>query len=541
MPRRQRHTPTRARRPRPRQDSGNRVLLTKLGLLRQGQYFRVFGVGATKAAVVFALLSLSLSATYASAPATFSNSDINNILALGGAMNGAILLTVLICVRRAWLVNALLSITSMLGLASAYAIHTDLYLAQPSLMWTLLAAAGFTLFVVFGVIDRSPRVGLMVLGSISLATSLFAANQFRTGAKAVVVSGDTSNIRDLVFHRRPNLYFVSFDGIAPRVLLQKYMGLETTQFHDLFETRFRPFKNFFSDAFSTRYSLGTLLALDMRTFWSMWLAVRAETGQTEWDPLLFSGQSPSPLFRLLKNNGYEVATAYEDEFFGKSKGAFVDYYFTGGRRVVCGLLDGRIRAVSFFGHCLWQGSDVHEARRRVIDRIGEASFRNGPQFAMAHLYTPGHVARSFRYNDNSQLEQFRDAYQRGSAEAARLLSRLLAHLDENDPQAILLVYSDHGPFLSNGMAFADAPNFVVQDHHGILGGVWPPTVCESEFDATYARQGFLTLLDAVHAVLRCLSGGQSVLRVATGTRVIGNWHGVVPGGNTIPFKRFLYE
>ena len=490
--------------------------------------------------VVFALLLLAFSVTYAQSRTSFSHFDASAILVLGGAVNGALLLAVVACLRRAWMVNSLLALVAVIGVASAHALHTDLFIDHPVLVWTLLAAAGFALFVGFSAIDRSPRVwlALPVLGSI--AASTFAGRELLR-SDIVSVVGDTSNIRGVAFRHRPNLYFVSFDALAPRVLLRKYMGLETTPFHDLFESRFRRFENFFVDAVYTRYSLGTLLALDERVYGSMWHKMRAKTNNAAWDPLLFSGQSPSPLFRLLKDNGYETATAYEDEFFGKQKGAFLDHYFTGGNRVVCGLLDERVRAFSFWGHCLSPDASGPEIRRRVVDYLGETPFRDGPQFAMAHLYTPGHVERSFRYSDKDQLERFRALYQHNAAEATDLLSRLLGHLDENDPQAILLVYGDHGPFLSNGMAFTAAPEFVVQDHYGALGGVHPPTACQDEFDAAYARQPYLTLLDAAHAVLRCLAGGQSALRVSPASRTVGEWHGVVPGGRFVPYERFLYE
>lgn len=475
----------------------------------------------------------------------FSESDLVGILALGGATNVAVLLAVLFCVRRMWVVNALFSIVAVFGVANAHAMHTDLFLDQPMVVVGLLAGAGLALFVAFGAIDTLGSRWLALPVLMSIAACSWGGYQIWGRSDVVVAFGDTSNIRDVVFQHRPNLYFVSFDALAPRVLLRKYMGLETTPFHELFETRFRRFENFFVDAVSTRYSLGTLLALDERHYATMWREVRAKTDNRAWDPMLFSGQSPSPLFRLLKNNGYETATAYEDEFFGKRKGAFVDHYYTGGRHVVCGLLDEHIRAVSFWGHCLATSGDPsnqgHEVRQRVIDSIGEAAFRDGPQFAMAHLYTPGHADRSFRYSDNDQLERFRATYLSRLGEASALLSRLLAHLDANDPDAILLVYGDHGAYLSNGVAFADAPEFVVQDHYGVLGGVHPPTACQDEFDATYARQAYMTLLDATLAVLRCLSGGQSALRVSLGSRVIGDWHGVVPGGNFRPYSEFLYE
>ena len=502
--------------------------------------FRIL-FGGVKAIIVFALLLFSFSDTYATSRTSFSNSDVSAILILGGAVNGALLLAVLICARRTLVVNTSLAIAAVIGVASTHAIHTSFFIDHPMMMLLTLAAAGFALFVAFSVIDRLPRVWLALPVLVSIAASVFVGYELWWSDTVSVVEDTEKNIRNVEFHYRPNLYFVSFDAIAPRVLLRKYMGLETTSFHDLFESRFRRFPNFFANAIYTRHSLGTLLSLDTRNYILMGKKVEAKTGNLSFDPMLFSGQSQSSLFRILKNNGYEIATAYEDEFFGKRKGAFVDHYFTGGNRVVCNLLDKRIRAFSFWGYCLSPNTTTaREVRRRVVNYLGEAAFRDSSQFALAHFYTPGHTDRSFRYSDKGSLDTFRTTYRNNASEAADLLSLLLEHLDKNDPQAILLVYGDHGPFLSKGVAFADEPEFVVQDHYGILGGIHPPTACRKEIDAAYARQGYMTLLDAAHAVLRCLARGKSALRFNRG-HMLGQWHDVVPGGSSIPYERFLYE
>ena len=123
-----------------------------------------------------------------------------------------------------------------------------------------------------------------------------------------------------------------------------------------------------------------------------------------------------------------------------------------------------------------------------------------------------------------------------------LLNRLLHHLDERDPEAMLLVYGDHGPFLSRNVPFADAPEFVVQDHYGALGGIHPQNACAEWFDRAQERLGYLTLLDAVHTVIRCLSGGESALRVTPREHsVVGAWQGLVPDGHLKLYSEFLYE
>ena len=75
--------------------------------------------------------------------------------------------------------------------------------------------------------------------------------------------------------------------------------------------------------------------------------------------------------------------------------------------------------------------------------------------------------------------------------------RFLEHLKHNDPDAILYVYGDHGPGLSQGVSFEDAPTFVVQDKLGVLGGVYPPDACATYFDETLSK-GYMTALDGVH-------------------------------------------
>ena len=72
----------------------------------------------------------------------FSESDLVGILALGGATNVAVLLAVLFCVRRTWVVNAPFSIVAVFGVANAHAMHTDLFLDQPMVVVGLLAGAG---------------------------------------------------------------------------------------------------------------------------------------------------------------------------------------------------------------------------------------------------------------------------------------------------------------------------------------------------------------------------------------------------------------
>ena len=535
------------------------------------------------------------------------------------------------------------------SVATAYIIHTDLYFTgNRALLILLCAMFCVALFVAFRVIDEQRWGGVALSAAALLGLRLIAGGH---SASVLPVSGDVTNIRQVSFLERPNLYFVSFEAMAPRSLLDKYLDLETTKFHDLFEAKFRRFPNFFANAVPTINSLNLLLALDVDVYTSMRRAL-SERGDNP-DPHLFSGQNPSPLLGILHKNGYETTSIYKNSYFGKRKGPYIDNYFTFGNYAdndaVCTLLDPSIRDIAFWGFCSsardaffvrgdypmvgvpvfvslapeikadyisrepWQwerstdteswanasGSDrpgpTYEYTPTAVDigyrlraftyyvdgggnrlkaitepakpvayhargptlglltqrlkAITEPSkpvapglfvkqvTNDRPQFVMAHLDTPGHVDRSFRYDNVEQVEKFRAQYLWASEEAARSLELIIRSLEENDPDGILLVYGDHGPFLSQGLKFEDNPEFVVQDNYGVLGGVYPPGTCAAWFNEGSA-QGYMTILDAVHTILRCLSGGESAIEPRKNTR---RGYGPIPWDANLAYKDFLYE
>ena len=49
----------------------------------------------------------------------------------------------------------------------------------------------------------------------------------------------------------------------------------------------------------------------------------------------------------------------------------------------------------------------------------------------------------------------------------------------------------------------------------------------------------MTALDGVHAILRCLSGGQSVLKAPREPTILAR--NVIPDGITRSYEEFLYE
>ena len=405
----------------------------------------------------------------------------------------------------------MLTLGTLASVGTAHVVHTELYLGGNWVILVLLSiAAGAALFVAFRIIDEQ-RWGGIVLSAVALIGLMIVVDNYKV-ARAGPVSGDVTNIREISFQETPNLYFVSFDAMVPRALLDKHLQLETTDFHDLFEERFRRFPNLFVDAIATKHSLYTILSLDSSVYASQRDALEARGNDP--DPFLFSGQNPSPLFKILRNNGYEITTIYTDTYFGNQKGPYVDNYVMVSAYTVCGLLDPKIRALSFWGYCLLLEDNDRswpEAVRLTAQSILNVDGNNRPQFAMAHLYLPAHVKGSYQHDDASEFSAYQAKYLEESNLAAGILDAIVHHLEENDPGAILLAYGDHGTMASIGVKFEDNPTFTVQANYAVLGGVYPREACAAWFDEAETAQNYMTVLDAVHALLRCLSGGERAL------------------------------
>ena len=555
--------------------------------------------GAFKLTFGALVIAAALGSTYYFSRNSFSSVELGTVLALGMAVSGALLLGAqLLALRSRVAANVAMAVVTLTCVFTAYLVHTELYFpANRIALLGICTAALFGLFVAFRIIDEHRWGGLALSASVLVAVSsplwpeiisgittpggLLAPNDFRfwivligicaTGlivlfaisrlvdeshwgvlsllavvsigiAVAVWTGLDVNRrfgnqdwelhprIRAIRFQETPNVYFVGFDSIVPERIMQKYISVETTEFHMLFDREARRFRNLFANSVSTKNSINTLMALDQDIF----LAGRR--------PSYFAGHDLSPLIWIMRENGYETTSIYDDTYFGHVKGPYIDNYVINRKRGgMCTLLDEDIRRWAFWGYCgimeaYWRlGVSAH--RGDFLVRELTSLDTNRPQFAIAHLYLPGHTPKIFSYDNRDDREEFPGQYQDRSNRAAKYLEQIFDHIKNNDPTAILFVFGDHGMWLSRGAEIEDDPIFFLQDRFGILGGVYPPDRCAEYFDEAESK-GYMTILDAVHAILSCLSGGQSALVGTRHDRFSGSG---VPREHDYRYEEFLYE
>ena len=85
---------------------------------------------------------------------------------------------------------------------------------------------------------------------------------------------------------------------------------------------------------------------------------------------------------------------------------------------------------------------------------------------------------------------------------------MISFLKKKDPSAILFVLGDHGLWLSRQIKYEDDKEFFLQDRYAAYGGFFPSDKCGTSFAKPYS-QNYITAIQGMHMIIRCLSGGEN--------------------------------
>jgi len=496
---------------------------------------------ASKLVLAVCVIGLAFVQTYGTSTVAFTAVEIREILLLGALISTVPMAAALVLLRSR-LCNAVLAFVVVLSVASVNLIHTDLNVSGSRILVAFAAVLiGSGLFAAFEFVDSSRwlRGGVPVAAPAALALAIVLHLQPSEGDRDYAIP-----VNLISFESMPNLYFVSLDGLAPQVLQQEYLDIDSTHLMDLLNAEFRRLPNLFSESPWSRLSLNSVVSLHPEIYWT---AHESLPGPGFVDPGFIVGTSPSPLFDILGANGYETTFLFHNRYFGDLKGPYLDNLVTNQSRAICSLLDPSIRRIAFWGYCNLPFTDHAELEDRQGDwttdeiaRIVRSSSEAEPAFVLAYFKYPGHTQRTFDYYEVDLRDAYRDRWIDRSNQAARFLAQVIDTLKEEDPDAILFVFGDHGIRLSVNVAFEDDPEFVIKDHYGAYGGIYPPDVCASYFDDAL-QYDYLTVSDAVHTLLRCLSGGDEPLDDASRRDLRYNRGRLPRDGVERSFADFVYE
>ncbi len=540
-----------------------------------------------KIAFALTVQLLALTATYTTSFAFFRPADITGILTAALAVNAVLLLPALFL--PSWphmrqLADLYLVLVMLLGIFSAYIIHTSEFAEENyALIGGTMLLVAFTLFIALRIIEELHYGGMVLnaaaltgiaavvtttamtrrdflqsgiatvatttamtphgfLQSLGRMLGVFGARSDRSEAPALTTERAPQlfdNIRDLRFTEKPNIYFLSFDGLAPRSLLQHYVGLNDTELHTLVDRKFRRLPNFFSNCMLTHESFDIMLCLD-EEIWERGVALYNTTPGSHMH--MFRGARPCPLFDLFTRNGYTISAVIPDTHMAYPRGRYLDHYHVlSEKRLVCDKINADASPLPFWGYCTATqadrshsaaqfGSDVGREQAEFMLHHFHALDKSTPQFFLSYLYLPGHFPNGDRFDNPEHIAAYGNHITTRVPSAANAVNNIIDHIEHNDPSAIVFLFGDHG-MLHNAIGRSILTGF------GALGAIYPPRACAKELD-TASEKGYMTILDTVHAILRTVSGGQGPLvrPRAKANSIMG-----VTGDGRTSFERFVYE
>ena len=444
--------------------------------------------------------------------------------------------------------NILLSFFIVSNIVSVNLIFNQSFITKTFNIKLLFLLLGFILiFFIINAIFKSRKLFNIFKISISfillisfLEPSMLNLNNFISSNKTIV------NYKNITFDQKPNVYIIGIDALVPKTLLSKHFDENTTNLHDLLDEHFMPYRNMFSGATRTTDAYASTFALtpelwDQFNFYGNCKFCDKPLNKYNF----FNGLTERPFFKVFKDNGYTITTAFEWPHLGKNKGPYVDNYLTrmgsdGKRRKggsFCNLLksnpNSRSYRLGFFGYCNYRSMMVSEPNEKDIlyykglefnfawdlRNIESISSSQKPQLFIGHILSPRHTSYEFNITDNSQFNDFKNNYINASNKTEKLLGLILEHINKNDPESIIFIWGDHGPILSNHLSWdrrsdtsstnilVRSPHFFAQDRFGVYGGIKNAAICSNKIknDRIYS-----TPHHALMDILYCISSKDSL-------------------------------
>lgn len=454
--------------------------------------------------------------TYRSAPDEFSQLDLALIASCGIALCLIEAIISSLFFRSPRIFAALVGIFCVVNVISGHLALSSDYMAQPMVLRVLYILMLVFMFSVATLAATRQRIvatvmiGILALGGLYVGIRAFDFEPDPESAGALL-SHATKDLRNFVktrFKEHPNVYLFSFDSILPRALIRKHFDAEEKAYHEVLDRHFRKFPNFFSDGPTTRSSLNLLLALDHEYMKTLPKKDRQS---------FYQGKINSPLLATFKANGYETTTAYASHYLGRKKGPYVDNYLIFQRSAVCKFVLDSTLPIAFFGMCnkainpfLLRAMGLPDkpdwvAIDPMVNAVKRISKKTDPQILLGYVYLPGHTPLDYERTDEEK-EKFFKRYTKRSKLAAEGIERMVAAVRANDPDGIILIFGDHGPWLTRRMDVEDTDNheYIIQDRYGVYGGISPKNFCPEIFDRKRTRK-FNTARLIAREIVACLS------------------------------------
>ena len=324
-----------------------------------------------------------------------------------------------------------------------------------------------------------------------------------------------------IFNDKPNIYLLSYDSLSPSARINALLDIPELPYEALFERDFHVLNAGISFHVPTRPSINNIMRLGQKT--------------GPIDVNSYAGNSSSYLQRIAHANGYHMVNGYRGLYFG-SAGPFVDEslipdYGVIEYSVLCIAQPG-VAIIQAFGICeiarylnnngqkfLYklifssdENDEIGDFHNQLMTTINGNLTNERPVFTFVYTYNPiGHTSAAYDHDNLDQRSEYRNYYLKGSRKLVKQLSAILETIKREDSNALVMVFGDHGAFLSRQVDPKVDPEFYYNDRNGIMLAVAKTDhPCSGRF-ASYREDTYNTPSRVLAEIFNCLSDGEFVL------------------------------
>ena len=293
-----------------------------------------------------------------------------------------------------------------------------------------------------------------------------------------IIFSTDNKTSSFVMNEKPNIYLLNYDSLIPSELAKQYFQFDQIPYQATIDEYYNERPNSLSFHVPTKRSINDVMRL----------------GQAS-EPLnyaAFSGNVSSLLGSTIKKNGYQVITGFHGMYFGIKgpqidKGLFpqdVDIQTS----VLCiaqrrfqKLQAGMVCEAAFW---FWRikpllplyrmifgkrsGQILENWDSLVLKSIVDSKSTGKPTlFYVATYRGIGHTSSSYDHSDLSQRQNYKNEFWDNSHIVARQLKETAELIKNIDPDSIMVIFGDHGTFLSRSVKFEDDPEFFIKDRHRV--------------------------------------------------------------------------
>jgi hypothetical protein len=237
---------------------------------------------------------------------------------------------------------------------------------------------------------------------------------------------------------KPNIYLLIYDAYVGQETMLQYGIDNGHQEKFLTNNEFKIYKGTYSIASASKSTMNRVLNMSSTYLESA-----------------ISGNGN--VYKFLKSQGYTVGIVMEDRYFYEKEVPQLDFYYpvdvpNGHIIILSSIFEGEFRFDAAKSHSSVSKNDYIKEKRKYMQSIGN------PRFIYTHVQLPSHSQNSGKCLFNEI-----DLFEKRLKEANKQMIGDVNKIIKNDPNSIIIIAGDHGPYLTGNCHVTQKNSFLSKD------------------------------------------------------------------------------